>query len=58
MLFESPTVAALEVEKQVRESIANKDHGRIVQTIGTLTELLHKSNNLNSRCGALMGLAA
>lgn len=51
-------MAALEIERHVRDTLANKDHGRVVQTIGSLTELLHTSSNNNAKCGSLMGLAA
>jgi vacuole morphology and inheritance protein 14 len=49
-------VAALDIERLVREAVTSKDEPRIVAIVTTLADLAH-SSNYNARSGAIMGLA-
>jgi hypothetical protein len=49
-------VAALDIEKLVREALTVKDEAKITHIITSLADLAH-SNNGNARSGAIMGLA-
>ena len=57
-LYEKRKIAALEIERMVKEFIANKDVAMIKKLTSVLTTEFSVSHNPHSRKGGLIGLAA